>query len=164
MMAMHFVTLLFLSSCDRDGPMPSDEGKIIGKWDTGHTTHFNLDGTLHDHAFNDEKSRCPYFPFIVFRSDNTLNFQFIEKTLPELCSPTEKFSPEGRWERLGNEKYRIFLEGRNGYPDTIMEPERIYFTQGDSIMKIQFEPVIDNGVDKPYYMEASSWKYLGNEW
>jgi hypothetical protein len=82
----------------------------------------------------------------------------METTTPELCSFAERFLPEGRWERLGNEKYRVFLEGRNGHPDTIMEPERIYFTQSDTIISIQFEPVIDNGVDKPYYIEATAFK------
>jgi hypothetical protein len=147
------LVLLFLSACDRDVPIPSDEGKVIGMWINGFTTTENVDGSV-----NSFIKPCSSFPFVLFRSDQTVNFQLREQLEPQVCGTTERFSPEGRWERLGNEKYRIFLEGRNGHPDTIVEPERIYFTQADTIMKIQFEPIVDNGVDKPFFFTTTFFK------
>lgn len=145
---------LFLCCCDREGPESSDEGKIIGTWENGFESSINLDG-----SFIDSVRPCRNIPFVIFRSDSSLFYQLRKSGGPQLCLPDTTFAANGSWERLRNEKYRFFLKNNTlGEPDTIIEPVRIYFTSEADIMKIQFEPVVDNGIDKPFYFETTFFR------
>ncbi len=146
-----FVVLLTIFSCDRDGPPPSDEGKIIGYWGGSSESTRNVDG-----SFNGTTRPCRTY-HMEFREDNTLNFQVSEQVAPQQCTLKKDWRHEGRWERMANEKYRLFLTSADGRQDSIIKPERIWFPQ-ENVMLIQFEPIIDNGVDKPFYYEQLFFK------
>ncbi|MFS4418288.1 hypothetical protein [Maribacter sp. 2307ULW6-5] len=91
---------------------------------------------------------------LIFRADNTLNFQEYEPFGDNECRVVPEFAREGIWERLGNEKYRFAMLNDDGSVQRIVEPEAIRFREDGEIMAVQFDPVVDNGVDSPYYYET----------
>ncbi len=141
-------------SCDRAGPEPSDEGLILGKWDSAFESAINVDGTA---SGKPSRSSCRGRPIVEFRDDGTLYFQDFEQITPQLCMPITRFLFEGRWQRLQNEKYRLVLTSTENGPDSIIEPERITFPQ-EGVMHIQFEGVVENGIDKPYFYFSTFFK------
>jgi hypothetical protein len=72
----------------------------------------------------------------------------------ELITVTECFLKEiaeGKWEKLGAGKYRWSFINSSGVVDRIIEPELISFRQEGEIMAVQFDPIVDNGTDAPYF-------------
>lgn len=146
-----FFTLICINfSCDRDAPEVSDEGLVIGEWEGAFETSVNVDGTPKSHT----PRPCSGLERIIFRPDNTLNFQEPEFFSETECRVVPEVAREGIWERLRNEKYRFTMLNDDGSIQRIVEPVAIRFRQDNEVMAVQFDPVVDNGVDPPYYYET----------
>lgn len=142
-----FILVVLVISCDRDEKEISDEGLIVGQWSGFGEKIVNVDGT-----FNSKDSRpCKGSEKLTFDSDGSMTFRE-----DELVNDTECFIKElakGTWERLETGKYRWAFIDSAAVIDRIIEPELVSFRQEGEVMAVQFDPIVDNGTDPPFYYE-----------
>ena len=144
---LFLLSVILLSSCNKDEALLLDETLLLGRWEPFSKNIVYKDGR----EVSTEEHLCEWYDTYTFFENGRLRYADGIKLSEDQCGDNPELEIEGEWNQDSNSNFTFTITKTQDGSQLILTPKDLYFIQEEPFLRIEYFEEDSNSNISYYY-------------